>query len=110
VDQVPILGIPLITYDQGTTLIGKENSDLKWQVFSQMIINEATCNKDGHKGPMVIDKMIDMLELTKEIEEYIAKARTYGINITKHGFCEEFRRNVKEYDEMVTQTRQRNAQ
>jgi hypothetical protein len=105
VDQIPILGLPLITYDQGTHLIGKENSDLKWQVFSQMIINEATCNKDGQKGPMAIEKMIDMLELTKEIDENIAKARTYGVTITKHGFCEEFRRTVQEYDEMVKQIR-----
>jgi len=36
--------------------------------------------------------MIDMRELTLEVEKMIAKARTYGINITKHGFCEEFRK------------------
>lgn len=52
-----------------------------WQYFSNMIINEASTNKDGHKGPMPIEKMIDMRELTLEVEEMIAKARTYGINI-----------------------------
>ena len=65
-----------------------------------MIINEASTNKDGHKGPMPMEKMIDMRELTIEIDEIISKARTFGVPITKHGFCEEFRNRVKEFDEM----------
>jgi hypothetical protein len=92
VDEVPILGLPLITYAAETGITGKENSDLLWQVFSSMIINEASTNKDGSKGPMPMEKMIDMRELTIDIEDMIAKARTYGINITKHGFSEEFRK------------------
>ena len=47
-----------------------------------MIINEASTNKDGLKGPMPIEKMINMREMTLEVEDLIAKARTYGINIS----------------------------
>ena len=57
-----------------------------------MIINEAATNKDGAHGLMPMEQMIDMRELTMDIEGMIAKARTYGINITKHGFSEEFRK------------------
>lgn len=49
-----------------------------------------------------------MRELTMEIESLIAKARTYGINISKHGFCEEFRKHVKEVDEYIMQQQKNN--
>jgi hypothetical protein len=57
-----------------------------------MIINDASTNKDGSKGPMPIEKMIDCREMNMEIEELIAKARTYGINVAKHGYCEDFKK------------------
>ena len=50
-------------------MTGKENSDMLWQYFSNMVINEASTNKDGHKGPMPIEKMIDMRELTLEVKK-----------------------------------------
>jgi hypothetical protein len=31
--------------------------------------------------------MIDMKELIMDVENMIAKARTYGIAVPKHGFC-----------------------
>jgi hypothetical protein len=86
------LGLPLITYAAELGNTGKENSDLLWQVFSNMVIDEASTNKDGHKGLMPIERMIDMRELTMEVEDMIAKARTYGITISKHGFCQEFQK------------------
>lgn len=82
VDQIPILGQGLITYQSEKGISGKENSDFLWQYFSKMIINEASTNKDGLKGPMPIEKMINMREMTLEVEDLIAKARTYGINIS----------------------------
>jgi hypothetical protein len=60
-------------------MTGKENSDLLWQVFTKMVINEANNNKDGS---MFIEKMKDMRDLTIRVEDMIAKARTYGIKIS----------------------------
>ena len=51
-----------------------------------MIVNEASTNKDGLKGPMLIERMIDTKEANMEVEDFIAKARTYGITISEHGF------------------------
>jgi hypothetical protein len=51
VDELPILGIPLLSFKTNDpSLIGKGTSDELWQVFSSMIMYQAAVNKDGQLG------------------------------------------------------------
>ncbi len=36
-----------------------------------------------------------------DVEQLIARARTYGINVANHGFCEDFKEKVQEFDYMM---------
>ena len=98
VGVVPVLGLPLFNLrerDNGIT--GTEKSDELWQVFSTMIQYQASYNRDGQKGKMPMELMIDQLDQNTEVNLMIDKARTYGVHINKHGYSDVFRKKMKTY-------------
>jgi hypothetical protein len=57
-----------------------------------MVMYEASVNKDGKKGPMALEKMLDAKEAVDEVDNLINKARTFGIPVKNHGHGEEFKK------------------
>jgi len=102
VDELPILGIPLLSFKHiDPSLIGKGTSDELWQVFSSMIMYQAAVNKDGQLGQMPLEKMIDAREEFMNVEDMINKARTYGIPVKNHGRGEDFKKQVETYNNII---------
>jgi len=84
-NEIPIMGLPLITYKEQEMLTGKDSSDKLWQVFSKMILFSANCRSKDSVGKMLIEPMLDKHEEVEDNEEYIQKAFTFGVPIENHG-------------------------
>mmetsp|Transcript_1847 Transcript_1847/g.2502 ORF Transcript_1847/g.2502 Transcript_1847/m.2502 type:complete len:99 (+) Transcript_1847:655-951(+) len=89
-NEIPIQGLPLVSYNPEKKLVGKEKSDTLWQVFSRMIIHYANMKGDTRNKEFLMAQMIDAREHNLEIEEYIRRSMTVGVGISKHGLSPEF--------------------
>ena len=103
-DELPIFGIPLISYkEKGDSEQGKGGSGAGpgsgWAVFSKMIMQSA--NYDKANREMIFKSLLDKGADYDETREYIERAMTCGVPIINHGEDEDFKQKVDSFNNLL---------